>query len=598
MLRYIAFAWNTHLKDSCEAARVMRDTADQTASLSCVLNESGFAVYASGFPSGSIRCYRLQERAGVVLGAVFKKSQVPTNGALDVIFDSVGSERVVKSRGRDLIESYWGRYVAFVRDPSSGICWVVQDPSAGHSVYRSTIRGVNVYYAELADYTNITGERPTVDWAYIASHVVVPIIQSSATALVGVTELQGGQCDEIVDGCPSTHEYWQPATFAKSPIEDFCEASLLLRRSVMQCVHTWASCYPNILHLLSGGVDSSIVLACLKSAPCEPRVVCVTYFTGGPGVDERAFAHLAADDAHCECIEWKMKADGSLDTFRQVAVGPRPSFYVSCLFESELADLARGLDASAIMTGNLGDGLFGAIADVRSAIDFVHYHGFGKGFIRAVTATAEVAQIAVLRVFAEALKGLWGTGWSRDPSMGFPTDQRLVSHSVVTEARERPDRYTHSWVVGARGLPPGKALHIGLMAQRVAVRTPMARTNDPEYGFPLASQLNFEACAAMPTYLFAANGRTRAIARSAFSEDVPPKILARRDKGNPSSWVQEFIRNNLRLARECLLDGQLVARGILDRRKIEEAVSGGATELIPSEVLYHVGTEVWLDLVR
>ena len=65
------------------------------------------------------------------------------------------------------------------------------------------------------------------------------------------------------------------------------EAVVSLRETTVGCEHAWASCYDGIVHNLSGGLDSSIVLSCLKSAPSRPRVTCLNYFTTGPNEDER-----------------------------------------------------------------------------------------------------------------------------------------------------------------------------------------------------------------------------------------------------------------------------------------------------------------------
>jgi len=135
-----------------------------------------------------------------------------------------------------------------------------------------------------------------------------------------------------------------------------------------------------------------------------------------------------------------------------------------------------------------------------------------------------------------------------------------------------------------------------MMSQPMRVRPPLAQPDDPEYVHPLASQLVIELCAAMPTYLLTMGGRTRAIARAAFSPDVPASLLARRSKGNPSTFVSDLIAANMADVRETLLDGQLVKQGILDRSRVEQALSGNPTDVTPSEILLHACTERWVQL--
>ena len=76
-----------------------------------------------------------------------------------------------------------------------------------------------------------------------------------------------------------------------------------MRQCVRDVVHAWASCYDHMLLSLSGGLDSSIVLACLKDAPSRPRVTCFHYYPLGADLDERAYARAAAAKAGLELLE-------------------------------------------------------------------------------------------------------------------------------------------------------------------------------------------------------------------------------------------------------------------------------------------------------
>lgn len=91
-------------------------------------------------------------------------------------------------------------------------------------------------------------------------------------------------------------------------------------------------------------------------------------------------------------------------------------------------------------------------------------------------------------------------------------------------------------------------------------------------------------------------GWDRSIARQAFKDDVPVEIIRRRTKGGMEESAQEILSRNLETARELLLDGFLVREGILDRYRVEEALSGRPTEVsAPLVELYdHLSVEAWL----
>jgi asparagine synthase (glutamine-hydrolysing) len=92
-------------------------------------------------------------------------------------------------------------------------------------------------------------------------------------------------------------------------------------------------------------------------------------------------------------------------------------------------------------------------------------------------------------------------------------------------------------------------------------------------------------------------GRYRAVARRAFAQDVPEEIINRFWKGGSERHIKAFLAFNMAFIRELLMDGLLVRERILDRSKVEEAVSG-----LPSrssghtlELFSHVCTEAWLQ---
>jgi len=595
MLRYIAYAWDVTNSAQCDAAHGLCKRADEDLELTRVFDLPGLGVYACGFRPRSIESYKLENAGGVVLGALFGRNSTPdARGAGATVLDVARSARIVATQGRELVDRYWGRYVAFVRDRVRGVTWVLQDPSAGLSMFRTMVRGITVYFSEQADCSRLTGERFGVNWRYVTAHAYRPIFQTEATALDRIVEMQGGQCDEIRGGSVSTRSYWSPSKFARHRLEDRKEAELALRHAVKQSVHTWGACYSNWLHELSGGLDSSIVLGCLRDAPTLPKITCLTQYGSGSQVDERRYARIAVEAAGCDWIQDELDPRPSLASFREVALCPRPNVFLGCLQARHLAAIARNLGATVLSTGCGGDGLLGELKDVDIPGDYLRDHGLTPAFLSVVTSTAELTRMSVAQVLRHSVGSLWRRSESAAQLSRYKRYVKLMTADAMAAATKDHGRYDHIWVRDAKGLPPCKVRHIRMMSQPLTVRSPLAHADDPEYVHPLASQMVMEVCAAMPTYLLTHGGRTRAVARAAFSPDVPAALLARRSKGNPSTFVSDVITTNLADIRETLLDGNLVQQRVLNRKRLEQALSGQPTDVTPSEILYHTCTEHWL----
>lgn len=596
MLRFVAYAWKTADCTQSSVARLMRKKASEDSNLIRVFDEEGLTVFACGFQERVICCHLLHRHAGVVLGTLFYRPEESDTSVLVTALDAERSALIVETAGRDLVRNYWGRYVAIIRR-ATGETWVLQNPAAGMPVYRATVSGVAVYFSELVDCIRVTGARFCINWEYIAAHAARPIFQTRSTALSGIEEVLGGECDEIRGGDIKTLTYWNLAAFATSRLESPTDASNRLRATVKDCVHAWASLYPKILLEYSGGLDSSIVLSCLRDAPTSPQITCVTHYGYGPGVDERKYARIGVEAAGCRWIEHRVNELGSFSTFEQVVPSPRPNIYLRCLNDRELATLAQDVSAGVIANGEGGDAVFFEVRDIRVASDYVQDHKFGRAFGQVMSSTAMLTQAAVGQVVVHAIGSMLRAPQAVSPIVESVRHKKLLTKSAVAQVLAQPNRFAHSSTNAAGRLPRAKALHIYMMSQMLALRPPLTQGSQPEYGQWLTSQPILELVARMPTYLLTHHGRTRSVARDAFVGDVPQALLDRTSKGYPDSYIRTLVRHNRSFAAAYLQGGKLVARGVLDAEKVDLAMSGRATDVNAWEVMCHLSTEVWLKQI-
>jgi len=139
-------------------------------------------------------------------------------------------------------------------------------------------------------------------------------------------------------------------------------------------------------------------------------------------------------------------------------------------------------------------------------------------------------------------------------------------------------------------------LHAFSISRALLFRDPLFRHRTLDFINPLISQPIVELCLQIPTYVHAAGGADRAVARAAFAADLPPEILARTWKGAADRHLQAMLESHLGLIREMLLDGGLVRAGILDRKRLGEALSARSvgSRTHATELFGYFCTEVWL----
>jgi len=116
---------------------------------------------------------------------------------------------------------------------------------------------------------------------------------------------------------------------------------------------------------------------------------------------------------------------------------------------------------------------------------------------------------------------------------------------------------------------------------------------------PLLAQPMLELCIQIPTWLWCAAGRNRAVARAAYGDVLPAAVLARRSKGGFDGFGAELIDRNRALMRDMLLDGELARQGLIDasavRTTLERPLPDG--EVIV-ELLALVDQEAWINAWR
>jgi asparagine synthase (glutamine-hydrolysing) len=506
-----------------------------------------------------------------------------------------GGEQIVCDWGRWLIEACWGRYVAVYRDPGGNSWRVLRDPSGTMPCLMTTFEGLTLVFSHPGDAVRLGALEPSINWRHIAAHVSYPQLSGYETGLNGVSEICAGECFSWTRGSTSRSFLWHPARFARAEaaVKEHGHWSDEVHSTVTKCVHSWASRHRSILHRLSGGLDSSVVLSCLCSAPNRPTLTAINCFSHDTVGDERAYARAAAVHARCPLVELGIAPEIDLRRILTVERSARPGHYFTALQTAPLESrLARELQATAIFGGGWGDQLFYRTRTDASAMDYIAAHGFSGEWLTVVRDAAQFSRSTVWRVLRNLL---WPRRW--DPFPKQPAEDTYVNPEMYKPSLNSED-LLHPWFKEAADLPIGKLQHLLLLSAPGEFHRAFSKDEDPEPIEPLRSQPLMELCLGIPTYVMTRGAGDRLLVRAAFERDLPALVVRRLSKGFVDAGFQAVVRHNARFVRELLLDGMLVKQGILNRRKLEQSLSDGFLCGGPpqSELFAHVCTEAWLNV--
>lgn len=598
MFRYIAFSWATTDPAQVELAQCLNDALKSHGEWQPAFSMPGQQVYVTGAVCGANDVHVLPVNQGVILGRLFRRSAPP--GGVGDRFELHESEaqRIVHTDGQALVDNFWGRYVAFL--PSwTGESRVLRDPTGALPCFRTAVQGVSVVLSWLEDLRTLLGmPMPPVNWEAIAALLTFGRLEGRETALVGVTQILPGELTPVSTRGMASKTLWTAADFARRASSHTAEeAARLLRGSVIDSAHAWASCYESFLLRVSGGLDSAILLGSLTSGTQRRSITCLNYFAEASDSDERTYARLAADRAQAELKERPLDTGFELDRVLDVALTPIPANYIGGMATDKPdAEAAAAHGAGAIFTGAGGDQLFFEFRRTWPAADYLKQQGVGIGFLEAALDAAHLGRVSFWRALRLAFRDQSFRGRAED---GASRSSALMCHDVQQSAAKTAERFAHPVLLGAGDLPIGKFHHLGMLICPFEFYNHYMRAAAPEMVHPLMSQPVLEQCLATPTYVLTKGGRGRALARQAFADLLPPEIASRRSKGGMDMHVSAVLQRSLPFARELLLDGQLAKQGMLDLKRLEVALSGrpSATAAYVSEIHACIAIEAWVRSV-
>ncbi|MEE7547747.1 asparagine synthase, partial [Xanthomonas sp. Kuri4-1] len=289
-----------------------------------------------------------------------------------------------------LLEACWGEYLLLVPGREAGAVTVMRDPSGGVGCVYALREGFLTSDITLATRAGLYARQ--VDWEFIQGTLRYPHHKAGRTGLAGLRELLPGCRLDLDRAGAHVEPVWSPWAFVAPACRhrDRATAQAEVRHAVASSVRQWADTDAAVLLELSGGLDSSVVAACLAGTPA--RVACCNLVTPVPGADERSYARRMAEALQ---VELQVRTLG----FEQTPVDcPPPAHAVmpgtgflqhasNALKEA----IGRQLGIDRFFSGGGGDTVFGYTRSAAPAADAFRECGAGAG-LAAVRDLAELHQ--------------------------------------------------------------------------------------------------------------------------------------------------------------------------------------------------------------
>lgn len=507
-------------------------------------------VAAAGTPHVPI-----DHNEGIVLGHLFDRRTGTRIAA--------GTPPVSGLTADAFVERYWGGYVAL--STRQGTPAVLRDPSGALPCYHIDLGDVHLLTSrpDLAIDAGLVA--PEIDPTILAQAIVFRDLRPARTALRHVAEILPGMAARLYPPGLETRCIWTPWRFTAPGCEigDFDEAANRVRDTATACLTAWGDCFQRPLVEISGGLDSAIVAAGLAASRAQARAITYAAAAGDP--DETPYAEAIAAFLQVPLDICQPDRD-DVDLLRSDAADlPRPcARNFSQPFDRAARASAMAMTADAFFSGGGGDNVFSYQRSLAPVLDRLRRQG-PAGLMATMSDMAILGETSVWHVAARTMRRLA----RRAPQPLWKPGRQFLAPAMV-EALPFPEG--HPWVERPPGTLPGKRAHVQSLIRMQNHLEGHGRLAVAPIVWPLLSQPLVETCLAVPSWLWCAGGRNRAVARAAFAAALPTAAIARQGKGAFDSYSARLFAARRPELRDLLLDGALAAMNLLDKPSLDAAL--------------------------
>ncbi len=512
--------------------------------------------------NGEIYNFRSLRRTLASDGAKFK-----SNGDTEVLL------HLYRRYGPAMVDHLDGMFAFVIYDAEAGTLFLARDRIGQKPLWYSILYDRIVFASEAKALLLHPKVSRHVERHSITSYFSIGYIPSPQSAWRGVLKMQPGHCMLVPDD-PGPQRYWAPTADTNALSED--QAIEKVRATLTEAVEARMKADVPLGALLSGGVDSAVVVALMSKA--AGRVGGVRTFTAGfedDSYDERPGARAIADHCGAQHTELLIKPEAGALLDRIVDLYDEPFADSSALPTFLICQAARQ-HVTVALVGDGGDEVFGGYDRYR-ALHLAESMGWAKYFAARVMGgafrlIAPVHERNLLRRFVrftEALGRPFSVQYLMYRSLFAKKDlSRLLTDDFASsldldgpadwfyslyEQGDFDDEVGFAQRHDVLTYLPDDLLvkaDIASMASSLELRAPMLDHRLVDLGLSL------------PTKLKLSRRRGKTILAKAFGDILPKKVFTGRKRGFAvplARWLREDLRETL---RETLLDKQLQQEGI------------------------------------
>lgn len=531
------------------------------------------------------------------------------------VFRSASDTEVIvhayEEYGPDCVRHFQGMFAFALWDADEKVLFVARDRVGIKPLYYVDTGKALLFASEIKALLCAPEVRREVEPEVVHRFLTFLYLPGDLTLLKGIRKLNPGHYLIVRNGRISFHQYWD-LRFSEtqgcgSLAESCAELERLLRRSVRE--HMISDVPVGVL--LSGGVDSSVVLSCAVQETSKRINTFTIGFGGEEFDDERPFAKLVAErfgtDHHEITISPRDFREFLPSYVRHMEEPVCEAPAIALHFVSKLARER----VKVVLSGEGGDEAFGGYQTYRNLLLLERVKKMagplnrllssGLGWMGQFNGFGRFRKYAPL--FETALPEYYFSRVSTPFSYFNARRGELCTEDFLSSTNERDEKLISDLfrqVDGQRINQPelNRMLYVDtktwLPDDLLIKADRMTMANALELRVPLLDHRVLEFAAGLPPAFKVKGWNTKRILKEAFKNRIPREVIERRKTGLPvplRRWMRDDLKQYL---RETVLSTRATSRGYFEKKGIEQLLErNGNDGGLMKEVFALLTLELW-----
>ena len=470
---------------------------------------------------------------------------------------------------------------------------VARDRFGKKPLYYSQVGGVLRFASEIKALL-AAGVPAEIDEAGLAAYLELRYVPAPATMFRDVRQLLPGHL-MVADASGVRIDRWWRLVYGPKLDVTLDQAASTVETLLRDAVEARLISEVPLGCFLSGGLDSSTILAMMSELRDEPVSTFSVGFTGAGLPDELPYARVAAEAYGARHHEVTLDAEGFLDLL-PTAIWHRdePLAEPSEVPLLTLSRLARE-SVTVVLSGEGGDELFGGYPKYRADRLFskiaavggpVFRHPKYAQLVESLPKLSRQQRLALSILSRTSREARWPTWFGADPSTGLA---RNGDGALVERMRSLPP--------GLAPLDAMLALDVeSYLADNLLIRgDKMTMAASIEARMPLLDHRLAEYVARLPPNLKTTMRTTKIVMRKVAESRLPQSLLDRPKVGFAvpvAAWMRGWLGG---ATHELILGERATQRGLVDQTMARELLGrhrGGALDA-GKELWSLVNLEIW-----